>query len=138
MNAIQVAKLVSALALYIFAFFMHTISTGFVFNLTSLFVLIPLVMRSIILNSWLAVDWGFMVGVVMMSTFFMWALSAMSDEIAEGIRTFGEDENKNRKVIGAYIAMITLSVLIFTPMYKGGDPYAGSRSVNNALLNNTF
>lgn len=126
-------KFVFWIILYITTFLLHSLGQGFVYNFVTAFVMIPLLIRSIVLNGTLAIDWGFVLGLVTLSGLFMLGLAKASGVISDGIAKFGVDKEKTRAVYGAYIAMLIISVVILVPLYRGGDPYAGMRSVDNSF-----
>ena len=123
--------------MYITSFLLHTLRDGFYYKYTTLFIVIPMALRSIILSNRLAVDWLFTIGLISMSAFCMWAISFISNDIVEGIVDFGKDPEKTRKVYGAYMVSLAVSMLILIPMYNGGDPYAGMRKVKEFNSINT-
>ena len=137
MNIIQTITFMIVFLMYMTSFLLHTLSEGYMYKFTTTFLFIPLVLRSIILSNRLAVDWGFIVLLTTTSAFFMWGLSGLSNDIAEGIIDFGKDPEKTRKVYGAYIASLAICMLILIPMYNGGDPYAGMRKVKEFNSINT-
>jgi len=127
MNVIQTLTFALLFLVYMTTFLMNTLSDGFYYNFITAFMIIPLALRSTVLNGRMAVDWGFILALTMMAAFFMWMLTILSKEVKEGVTNFGVDKPKTRKVYAAYMAALTLSMLILIPMYSGGDPYSGMR-----------
>lgn len=119
----QIFKMASAWALLYVVILGHTLYDGAVFNIPYLTMLIPLVLRSIIVNfPSLAIDYKYLFATSFLTAITVGAFMFITPDLRNGVEEYGKDKNQTRKATALMVGVFMFYLIAFSFIMK--NPYS--------------